>query len=248
MLWITGKNGMLGQAFCRLLKEKGIDFVATGREVDICSPVVDFDFDVVINCAAYTAVDSAEKEWEEAYRVNRDGPRALGSLGKRVVHFSTDYVFDGEGDRPYLEGDTVGPRSVYGMTKLAGERALLEVCPEALIIRTSWLFGREGVDFVDKILRAENPVVVDDQWGRPTFCDDLVEATLALLGQSGVFHVANGGEATWYDFARAVREVGRKETEEESIRPRYSVLATKKIEGVGVKMRHWTEALACVVS
>jgi len=223
--------------------------------------------DVLVNAAAMTQVDRCEREPERAERVNRWGAQAMADLchrlGLRLVHLSTDYVFDGEGDRPYREEDDVAPRSVYGRTKLAGERAVLAAHPSALVVRTSWLYGR-GRNFVAAILaQAERgaegrpPIrVVGDQRGRPTYAADLAVGLIELVerGRTGLYHLANDGEATWWEVARAALDrVGRADLPIQRIqtsqldlaapRPRYSVLDCGKAARAGVRLRPWREAL-----
>jgi len=236
----------------------------------------------VVHCAAYTAVDRAEAEPELAMRVNRDGAgnvaRAATSAGARTVYISTDYVYDGERSEPWLPTDPVTPRSVYARSKLEGERAVASACgagagPGAggaaaassaeapLIVRTGWLYGAGGRNFVRAILdraeRGEGLRVVDDQRGRPTWGRNVAEAVLDLMrgGEAaGVWHVADGGDATWLEFAReAIRlrglDVGVEGVSSEAWgaaapRPGYSVLDLTATErALGRPMMHWAEAL-----
>ncbi|MBI3211365.1 MAG: dTDP-4-dehydrorhamnose reductase [Simkania negevensis] len=276
-IWIVGKQGMLSQSFQRILSQKGIDFFATSRsEVDLTRPAAvqeHFErqpFTHIINCAAYTAVDLGEIEEEKAFLVNSRGVEILAALakekGKKILHFSTDYVFDGTKGSPYEEKDLCSPLSVYGKTKRLGEEKLLLIYPESCIIRTSWLFGKEGNHFVKTIIRLmrekETLNIVSDQRGRPTFSDDLVLASLELLllDRSGLFHFANQGETSWFEWAQEVYAklqeknislrctslvpITTKEYGAKAPRPLYSVLSTKKIEPLlSSKMRHWKESL-----
>ncbi len=186
--------------------------------------------DVIINCAAYTQVDKAEADEGTAMLVNGDGPGYLADVAKEVdavlVHISTDYVFDGTKSTPYLEADVVGPQSAYGRTKLAGERAIIDSgLSEYFIIRTSWLYGPGGPNFVETMLRLakerEEMCVVDDQHGTPTYTRDLARAIFALLrGHSlddgvdsaafGIYHFSNSGECSWYGFALEIIEMARR--------------------------------------
>ncbi|MBF5059843.1 dTDP-4-dehydrorhamnose reductase [Candidatus Neptunochlamydia vexilliferae] len=215
-LWIIGKRGLLASAMRRKCLEKGIDHVATTRkEVDVedeKSVRAQFEtmhFTHVINCSGYTAVDQAEEEEARAFALNRDAVALLAKLaqehGKKLIHFSTDYVFDGEKEG-YQTGDPTAPLSIYGKSKEAGEK---ELHPEACLIRTSWLFGQEGSHFVKTMIRLmeqqETLSVVNDQKGRPTYADDLAEAALSLLDASGTFHFANEGETTWHGFAETIK-------------------------------------------
>lgn len=223
--------------------------------------------DVVINCAAFTRVDECERQVELAMSVNGDGPgivaAAAREVGARVVHISTDYVFDGSKAGPYVEDDAPGPEaalSVYGRSKLAGERAVQAVGGEWLIVRTSWVFGPAGPNFVATILeRARTHPelrVVNDQRGRPTYAPDLAGAIVALVERaaSGVVHVANGGVCTWFDLARQavtlaglpaqVRPCTSDEFPRPARRPANSVLDTTRFERiVGRPLRGWAEAL-----
>ncbi|HXV01201.1 MAG TPA: dTDP-4-dehydrorhamnose reductase [Caulobacteraceae bacterium] len=172
--------------------------------------------DLIINAGAYTAVDRAESESEAAFAVNRDGPAHLAAAaraaGSRLVHFSTDFVFDGRSGRPYRPDDEPAPASVYGASKLAGETAVLETCPEALIVRTAWVYGPIGGNFLTTMLRlmAERPEleVVADQIGTPTSTLTLAPAVwgFAAAGARGIWHFTDAGAASWYDFAQAIAE------------------------------------------
>lgn len=274
-IWVCGAAGMLGSHFRRLLTDRNIPFIANGhQQVDITQldPVSDFvriqKITHIINCAAYTAVDKAEEEQKQAYLINAVGPHYLGIAGRRhgarVIHFSTDYVFDGKGRIPYTEESLCAPETAYGMSKVAGEIKLQDEHERSCIIRTSWLYGLPGKNFVETMIRLmsekEHIRVVADQRGRPTYCHDLAEATLELLNETGVFHFANAYETTWYHFAQEIYKQAKamgfplKVQEIEAIvtreyptpakRPAYSTLATKKIEGtLGRFIRPWTEAL-----
>ncbi len=226
--------------------------------------------DFLVNAAAFTHVDRCEREPEAAHRGNVLAPEVLAEAcvkhGVRLVHVSTDYVFAGDSETPYTEEDAPAPRSGYGRTKLAGEQAVLSLCPNSLIVRTSWVFGR-GRNFIAAILEQaqkrrtgelEGPLkVVADQHGRPTYAYDLAEGILGLLKRpaDGIFHLANSGVATWWDLARACLDyagfsdlsVERIRTDElvlDAPRPAWSVLDTSKAEAVGVTMRSWQDALS----
>ena len=219
-VWIIGKWGMLSRAMQRKCKENGIDFIASTREeLDLENEqAVRAQFETlmfthIINCAGYTAVDQAEEEKEKAYALNAEAVALLAKLskekGNKLIHFSTDYVFDGEKEA-YSEEDERAPLSEYGKSKEAGERLLMEHYPEALLIRTSWLFGREGNDFVKTMIKLMNEKeslnIVSDQRGRPTYADDLAEAVLLILDESGIYHFANEGETTWHGFAERIQK------------------------------------------
>jgi dTDP-4-dehydrorhamnose reductase len=273
---VTGSAGQLGTALVARRERAGLPARAADLEVDIADPEAVARFldippraTVVANAAAYTHVDRCEREPEAADRVNREGPavlaRACRKLGAKLVHVSTDYVFPGDGRRPYAETDPTGPRSCYGRTKLAGELAVQDACEDALVVRTSWVFGR-GRNFLAAILaqaadrrsgKAAGPLrVVDDQRGRPTYAVDLAEALERLVeaGARGLYHVANAGETTWWDLARfCLDEAGFADLGVERIRtrdlglpaerPAFSVLDCSKAFALGIAMRPWREAV-----
>jgi dTDP-4-dehydrorhamnose reductase len=267
---VVGADGQLGSDVVRLLSptvevtarvvdELDItDRAALRREAEASHP------DVIVNCAAYTAVDKAESESDTAYRVNVLGARnvaqAAERIGARVVYFSTDYVFDGAAAEPYVEDAPTGPLSVYGTTKLLGEQATREANPDHLVLRLAWLYGPTGHNFVRTVLRLAREKdqlrIVDDQTGSPTFTEDVVHQALALItdGASGTYHCVNTGRATWYEFACSiVRACGLDipvipirtvDYPAPARRPAYSVLADRNLdlEGLNV-MRPWQEAL-----
>lgn len=218
----------------------------------------------VMNCAAYTDVDGCEKNVELANRVNALAPGGLGescrSTGAILVHYSTDFVFDGKSRAPYLESDATNPLSAYGKSKLEGERMIIASGCRYLMIRTSWLFGVHGRNFVEAIAgkaqRGEPLRVVCDQVGRPTFASDLAEATLHLLsaGAEGIVHFANSGECSWHEFAgeivrlsgydRKVESIQSHELNRPARRPAYSVLNLEKYQALSRSTpRHWKDAL-----
>jgi dTDP-4-dehydrorhamnose reductase len=277
---IAGCRGQLGRALSAELAAAGHEVAAAGDlpELDIAdreaverllaglAPPV-----VVVNTAAFTHVDSCEKPENRAavWRANAEGPGLLAELcekrGFALVHVSTDYVFAGDGNRPYREDDPPAPASEYGRSKLAGEEQVLSRRPSALVVRTSWVFGR-GRNFIAAILaqaqerrrkQDRTPLrVVDDQRGRPTYAADLAAGIRALVeaGATGLYHLANRGEATWWEVARASLDetgfgdlrVDRIQTRDLSLparRPTYSVLDCSKAEALGVRPRGWREAL-----
>ena len=225
-------------------------------------------YDLVINAAAQTNVDGCEKAEAQAYRVNAHGPEnlalAVNRTGGRFIHVSTDYVFAGKEATPRTENDPVCPVSAYGRTKLAGEKLALDACQNTFVVRTAWLYGSEGRNFVKTMLRLarQNGVikVVNDQWGSPTNAADLADAILrmAVTDQYGIYHAVNAGVCSWYDFA--CRIVDRKGIPCKKVpltssdykamfpasadRPAYSVLSTQKLKTViGRSMRTWQAAI-----
>lgn len=225
-------------------------------------------YDLVINAAAQTNVDGCEKSEAQAYRVNAHGPEnlamAVNHTGGKLIHVSTDYVFAGTEATPRTEEDLVCPVSAYGRTKLAGEKLALDACPKTFVVRTAWLYGAEGKNFVKTMLRLarNNSVikVVNDQWGSPTNTADLADAILrlAMTDQYGIYHAVNAGACSWYDFAcRIVDQKGipcdkvpltstqyKMMFPASADRPVYSVLSTQKLEAAtGRPMRTWQAAI-----
>lgn len=272
---VTGARGQLGSEFVTLLGERGDEVLGVDMPgIDITQPgsvSTVFDLhepDVVINCAAWTAVDAAEENEAAALAVNGDGVRVLAEAcartGAWLVQISTDYVFAGDASTPYAEDATPDPRTAYGRTKLAGERHAQEVLPDAhYIVRTAWLYGVNGNNFVKTILGAQrkNGVVsvVTDQVGQPTYARDLARQILTLLDArppAGTFHGTNGGVASWYEFTQAIfDEAGIpgsavQPTDSSAYvrpapRPAYSVLGHDRWAEVGLApMRDWRAALA----
>jgi dTDP-4-dehydrorhamnose reductase len=268
---ILGHKGMLGSDLCMRM------FVyhdVTGKDiedVDITSSESCNDLisetrpDVVINAAAYTDVDGCDAEREKCISVNAEGVKnialACQERGIKIVHFSTDYVFDGQKKKPYLEEDTCNPVNVYGQSKLMGERFLQELSTNFILIRSAWLYGRNGKNFVKAIIekaKSEKCIeVVDDQIGTPTFSWDLAGAVQLLVEghHTGVFHVTNRGSCSWYKFAlKIVETIGMTDVQIKPIksdmlarpakRPNYSVLSCRKfIEATGKTMRYWQVAI-----
>lgn len=272
LLWITGSKGLLGSSIKNQLRCKAaLHFVESGKEVDIANVDAVRHFTEthpnithIINCAAFSQTELAEEEREEAFRTNALGPEVLGkeaqAINAKLIHISTDYVFEGKIKRPLKEIDPAHPASHYGLTKLEGEKRALDL--GALVIRTSWIFGTQGKNFVSKLLKMlqtqKEIRLTDDQWGRFTYVEDLSEAILAMLDQEGLYQFANAGVATRYEFGLAMREeafllnfpimtdamipVPSASFSESVKRPMYSALDTSKIEAF-VKVRHWREAL-----
>ncbi|MCZ4275782.1 dTDP-4-dehydrorhamnose reductase [Rhodococcoides yunnanense] len=270
---VTGAGGQLGRQILDLAS--GGD--RTGRTVGVGSAELDITDTsavadaiepsmIVINCAAYTAVDAAETDIDRATAVNTDGPRnlarACAASGARLVHVSTDYVFDGTATTPYEPDDAPAPQSVYGRTKLAGERAVLAELPTANVVRTAWVYTGTGTDFVATMRRLERErdvvTVVDDQIGSPTYSRDLAAGLLELAASpvtGSILHSTNAGTASWFDLARAVfagvgadpervRPCSSAEYVRPAPRPSFSVLSGAAWERAGLTpFRGWRDAL-----
>lgn len=290
MIWLIGSKGMLASEIAYQLKDKGMAFIGTGREVDVTDRQALYafhethrDIDVIINCAAYTSVDRQEDDGEKAALINAEGPANIAETARKfgswLIHISTDYVFDGNSTSPYTEDMAVCPSCVYGTTKAEGEKKVLSILPEkSFIIRTSWLYGFDGKNFVytmTRLMSEEKKVrVVNDQKGTPTFAGDLADAIILLVEKinlhekgilSGIYHFSDMGEITWYDFARAIYTIGREKgsitsdcivepcTSEDMVqkakRPAYSVLCKDKISrSLGISIPDWKQSLEYFMS
>lgn len=274
-LWITGGQGMLGKALQQYCIRKGIAHVASSRqEADLTQGASLLEIarriepTHIINCAAYTDVDGAESARDRAFAINAEGPRhlALAALESkaRLVHISTDYVFNGRSEKPYREEDLCEPINVYGESKWAGEKSALNAFPQACVIRTSWLFGSEGKNFISSALRwlreKDEVQVVSDQSGCPTYVHDLAEAIFSVLDAEGVIHFANAGPTSRYQMAKDIRDemvklgisirckeikpVASREFPTPAQRPAYSAMATDRFTRLtGKQPRPWKEAL-----
>ncbi|MFE5645403.1 dTDP-4-dehydrorhamnose reductase [Rhodococcus sp. NPDC056516] len=269
---LTGARGQLGTRVEALATSAGLPVTAVGSdELDITDSHAVDEFvspgSVLINCAAYTAVDAAETDQEAAKAVNEIGPgnlaQACARVGSRLIHVSTDYVFPGDASTPYDVDAATGPATVYGRTKLAGEVAVRESGADVAVVRTAWVYSGVGSDFVATMRRLEAERefvnVVDDQVGSPTYSLDLaggiVELALRDFTGSSTFHVTNGGQASWYELARAVfEEIGADPTRvrpcssadfvRPAPRPAYSVLSERAWVTAGMTpLRPWREAL-----
>lgn len=283
---IIGANGQLGYELCRHAPE-WVELVAlSSAELDITDEqavsnvLIRVDPALIINSAAFTAVDKAETEVEKAYAVNRDGVALLGhyaaGAGIPVLHVSTDYVFPGNASEPYTEGDVTGPTGVYGASKLAGERALLDVCPRSLVMRISWVFGSHGANFVKTMLRVgeiRNELgVVSDQQGCPTSAASVARALWDLADayrqqgdlQWGVYHYSGKPACSWYDFAQeifaqaekvglldalpVVKAITTDQYPTPAKRPAWSVLSSEKLHSLyGVQSVDWRKELTKVL-
>ncbi len=277
-LLVTGCNGQLGRAINRLFAEDdGYELINTDINADIKLDITSVD-DVtsfvrqqkpyaVINCAAYTAVDKQESDVDLSYRINAIGPRnlsiAAGESGARLIHISTDYVFPGDAQKPYIEFDPVGPKSVYGRTKLAGENFVRDLCRHFYIIRTAWLYG-DGHNFVKTMLKLsenhEEVSVVDDQLGTPTSAAELAKCIKYLLPTEnyGLFHGTCEGDTNWAAFAERIFKLAGKNVKVKHVsseeyagmnpqsakRPAYSILGNYMLRLTGdFKFAGWEDAL-----
>lgn len=276
---VTGANGQLGNEM-RVLAAENADhtyFFTDVQELDICdaeaiqSYVKEHQIELIVNCAAYTAVDKAEETAELCDRLNHLAPGYLAaaaeSVGAGLIQISTDYVFDGTAHLPYTETVAPCPNSVYGRTKLAGEEAVLQGCSRAVVIRTAWLYSIYGNNFVKTMIRLgrerDSLGVVFDQIGTPTYANDLARAIYAIIRQGlvpGVYHFSNEGVCSWYDFTKSihrlanittcqVRPLHTSEYPALAPRPAYSVLDKTKIKQTfGMEIPHWEESLKrCVM-
>lgn len=264
---ITGANGQLGNELAKIMPSAvlaGHNVLDITDKASVDKFIKSRKIDTVINCAAYTAVDLAEDNYDDAYKINAIGPRNLAQTGCKIIHISTDYVFSGNAKVPYKTTDKTNPLSVYGSTKLAGENAVLENSENGIIIRTSWLYSPFGKNFVKTMrnlgaTRSEISVVAD-QYGLPTYAANLAFAIFQIIPQikpdnSGVYHYSNAGEGiTWYDFADeimkqsgltcAVKPITTDQYPTRAVRPKYSVMDTSKIQKTfGVKIPMWQDAL-----
>ncbi len=283
-VWVVGAAGMLGSEVVAVLQAAGVEVVASDREVDITDEravaahlgVMDTP-DWIVNCAAWTAVDAAETHAQAAFTLNAAAPgilaKAAASCGARLLHISTDYVFDGKASSPYAPDAPVDPGSVYGRSKLAGEVAIRKVLPQHVILRTAWLYGHNGPNFVSTMLRLmrerEEIGVVADQYGAPTYTGDLAEAIGCILAHPqthfGTWHYSNKGITTWYEFACAIYDIARSNgilagecrivplTTEQyptaAARPAYSVLDTGTLEhDWGISIPDWRDSLEKYIS
>lgn len=271
---VTGANGQLGSELRSVLERDfpGASIFTDVDELNLIDAkaveafIINNDITHIVNCAAYTAVDRAEEEKRQCTEINTDAVKNLAMAadanGAKIIHISTDYVFDGTNHRPYKESDKVNPISQYGTTKRKSETALLALSPEAIIIRTAWLYSSYGNNFVKTMLRLADTQkeirVVCDQIGTPTYARDLANAISKVLQShqwvSGIYHFTNEGAASWYDFAKAIFRIAGKNVKVTPIptedyptpasRPFYSILDKSRIKATyGVEIPHWEESL-----
>ena len=279
---ITGSNGQLGSEILQLVdKHEQFEFIFKdlpdldiSNEASVNNFILENNINIVVNCAAFTAVDSAEDNIETANRVNTIGVynlvNALEKVNGKLIHISTDYVFDGNQSFPYKETDSVSPIGVYGKTKRDGELFVINSSIDSILIRTSWLYSSYGNNFVKTMLRLgsekDSLNVISDQIGSPTYARDLAKTCFEILSSTGridekgkVYHYSNEGVASWYDFAVSIMELAGSNCEIKAIqtkdyptrakRPNYSVLNKTKIkEDFKIKIPHWRMSLIHCIS
>jgi len=274
IILVMGAKGMLGRDLMNLLQTSlsndeiigwDIEEIDIQKEGDVATKVGKLRPHIVVHLAAYTNVDGCELDEEKAFAINAEGTKhvalASASCRAKVVYLSTDYVFDGNKREPYLENESPQPLNVYGRSKLKGEQYVQDLVKDGLIIRTQWLYGRHGNNFVTSILQQarEKRVlsIVNDQIGSPTYAMDVAEAISVLIqfGAQGIFHVANSDLCTWYTFGQAILKlsgmdkvrvipISSKDLGRPAVRPPYSVLNCQKLKKeMGLTLRPWTEAL-----
>ncbi|RRO06017.1 dTDP-4-dehydrorhamnose reductase [Pectobacterium aquaticum] len=277
---LTGANGQLGRCFQDRLPEEWKILATDSNELDITDlerveeVVKNFQPDAIVNAAAYTAVDKAESEPKIAENINVRGPHNLATVATkynvRLVHVSTDYVFDGNSTEPYSENSPTNPLSVYGKTKLRGEQAVTKASPEAIIVRTAWVFSEYGNNFVKTMLKLgkerDKLSIVGDQRGCPTYAGDLAQAVIHLLekkAEGGIYHYCGDKEVSWCEFANTIFDIAMKKMIIDRIptvipitteqyptpahRPRASSLLCEKIGKFGVNQSNWISALIKVL-
>lgn len=276
---ITGANGQLGNEMRVLSQENTAHtyFFTDMQELDICDEesvmtyVAQKQIDVIVNCAAYTAVDRAEDDVELCNKLNNLAPgylaRAAQSRGAAMIQVSTDYVFDGTAHTPYTEQEVTCPNSIYGTTKLAGEQNVMEHCDKAIVIRTAWLYSIYGNNFVKTMIRLgrerETLGVIFDQVGTPTYANDLARTIYAIINngiERGIYHFSNEGACSWYDFTVAihrlagitsckVKPIHTADYPTKAARPHYSVLDKTKIKNTfHIEIPHWETSLKRCIS
>jgi len=288
MIWLIGNKGMLGTELSLLLEKEKFSFIGTDKEVDITdiNSLREFikqnnSIKWIINCAAYTAVDKAEDDAQTCNLINAEGSRNIAAAAKEagavMIHISTDYVFNGRGNKPYTEDDATDPIGVYGISKRNGEIRVIEENERSYIIRTAWLYGEHGNNFVRTMLRLMNEKesisVVNDQKGSPTWANDLAQTVIELFKQSsegkkipfGIYHYTDEGEITWYDFAQEIYKQAKTagillkncdvkpctsaEFPAKVTRPSYSVLDKAKIKNaLGINIPVWNDSLKKAIS
>lgn len=279
MIWLIGCRGMLGTELAGMLDRQQRPFVGTDIECDITNPAALRDFaarqtpDWIVNASAYTNVDRAEDEEPGARAINAEGAGRIADVaaarGARMIHISTDYVFDGRATRPYLEDDPIRPLGAYGRTKAAGEALVRAACPDHVILRTAWLYGRHGRNFVATMLKLMTEratlKVVSDQRGTPTWTRTLADVIMRVIANGsvppGTYHVTDEGETTWHGFAVEIQRVAvarglipggceilpipASQYPSKAPRPAYSVLSKARIQtALGFQLPDWRSSLA----
>lgn len=272
---VTGANGQLGKEMKNILEKEcpGMTLYTDIQELDLLDAqavglfVSKNEITHIVNCAAYTAVDRAEEDKALCAAVNIDAVKNLANaadaVGAKIIHISTDYVFDGTAHRPYKESDKVNPMSQYGTTKRTGETALIALAPDSIIIRTSWLYSPYGNNFVKTMIKLgknrEQLKVVCDQVGTPTYARDLAKAIYAILIShqwvEGIYHFSNEGACSWYDFTKSIHRIANITTckvmpvptedyPTAATRPAYSILNKSKIKATyGIEIPYWEDSL-----
>jgi len=266
---ITGAKGMLAYALIKTLRPKNKLILTDLDNMDITKPKEIIDFfnktkpELVIHTAAYTDVDGAETNNALAIKINRDGAGNIARAAKRldipIVYISTDYVFGGKKNKPYLENDRTRPLSVYGLSKSAGEKEIRKINAKHYLVRSAWLYGPQGKNFVLTVLRLAGELpglkIVNDQKGCPTYTLDLAGAIkkLIITEKFGTYHITNSSSCTWFQFAKEILKIKKikkkiipitsKELSRPAPRPKYSVLDNKKARRLGLKLRPWQKAL-----
>ncbi len=260
---ITGSSGMLAFALKKILRPKNKLFLADIHNMDITSNKKVSDYinktnpEIIIHTAAYTDVDGAESNKGLSLKINRDGTKNMANAAKNldipIVYISTDYIFGGGKRKPYVENDRPNPLSVYGFSKFTGEKEIRKITKKYFIIRSAWLYGPKGKNFVTTILRLANGSnelkIVNDQKGCPTYTLDLAYAISKLIKTQkyGTYHIVNSGSCTWYQFAKEIikikklknkiKAINSKELGRPAKRPHYSVLSNNKLHSEGIKLR-----------
>ena len=283
MIWLIGHKGMLGSKVLHYLKKARMPSIQSDIEIDITSAQALSEFvrnktiDWVINCSAYTAVDQAEDEKDLAYQINAEGVSNIASICKsinaKLIHISTDYVFDGNKTTPYVENDPTNPIGVYGESKLEGDLNLMKTLGRYFIVRTSWLYGENGNNFVASMLKffkdRSQLTIVNDQHGCPTYTEDLAQFILHIVTADsqdyGVYHFSNENQTTWYQFTLKIFEFARKyhlidkmieilpittdQYPTKATRPKYTVFTKEKVKNTfNIEIRTWEEALEEYIS
>ena len=282
MIWIIGSRGMLGRELCALCEERGVPFIGSDMDVSILDPQALKNFaekhnpSWIVNCAAYTAVDRAESDVDAAFAINRDGTANIAATAAErkipLIHISTDYVFSGTSSQPLDEEAPAGPVGVYGKSKLAGELEVRKRCRRYFIIRTAWLYGRYGKNFVFTMLKLMNSKddvkVVQDQIGSPTSAADLAALIVHIIKNEfeswGVYHFSNEGSCSWYQFASEIYRIGQKlglitsdcrvipcgsdQYPTPAKRPAYSLLSKEKVKNnLLFNVPEWQESLGALL-